>query len=116
MTRAEKGTPELLRPWDVGVRRRVSGVEMVAIGDTTDWVVAYAFSEKDARAIVEAVNSYDDLLATNAAMVKAAEAALTAFRYMRDVDTMHWDYHVTPEVCTAWDKLREALARAGESK
>jgi predicted HD phosphohydrolase len=43
-------------------------------------------------------------------LVEAASAALEALRYLRDVDPQHWDYHVTPEVCTAWDKLRAVLA------
>jgi hypothetical protein len=51
-------------------------------------------------------------------LVEAAEAALQAFRYMRDKDPQHWDYHVTPKICTAWDKLRAVIndAKGGQQQ
>ena len=50
-------------------------------------------------------------------LVEAGNLALEAFRYLRDKDTMAWDLSVTPEVCTAWDKLRAALRELeGEGK
>lgn len=65
-------------------------------------------AKADAAFIVTAVNSHE-------ALVTALEGALTALRYMRDADTQHWDFHVTPDVCNAWDAARTALALAGRN-
>jgi hypothetical protein len=54
--------------------------------------------------------------AAHSALVEAAQNALTALRYLRDKDTMAWDLSVTPEICNAWDDLRDALALAQKGK
>lgn len=66
---------------------------------------------KDAATAAKVVSDHA-LAASVPKLVEAATEALEAFRYMRDKDPQHWDFHVTPEICTAWDKLRAALASA----
>jgi hypothetical protein len=51
------------------------------------------------------------------ALHDAALFALAALRAARDANPTAWDNCVTPNICTAWDKLRVALALAqGQDK
>lgn len=68
----------------------------------------YTSEELEANAAL--IASAPTLKAQRDKLYEALTATLTALRYMRDSDTQHWDFHVTPEICTAWDKAREALS------
>ena len=50
------------------------------------------------------------LIAAAPALYEAAERVLTALREARDSHPEAWDNCVTPNICTAWDRLRAALA------
>lgn len=89
--------------------RSAEGVTVAAIYLDDPLVMEREEAEANAQLVFEAVNQHHSLLAEREKLREAATKALAAFRYMRDVDTQWWDFHVTPEICTAWDKLRAAL-------
>lgn len=114
MTRnTEHLTPDTDGEWELGPLMLHGGVECkdVLIKGVDRFAGGYVCNAmaKHAAQIVADHNS-------KALLVEAASNALKSFRYMRDVDPQHWDFHVTPEVCTAWDTLRAALKAAGVEK
>lgn len=50
------------RPWDVGVRQQVGNLNLVAIGDSTDYAIAYAADDSDAALIAAAPTIITELL------------------------------------------------------
>jgi hypothetical protein len=61
-------------------------------------------ANENAELIVRAVNSYD-------AMREALEQTMRALRWTRD-NMPAWDAVINPELMTAWDKAKAALAFA----
>lgn len=101
-------------PWAVGVYESTDAFRSIAqhacvCDPETLALIAVTGRADDRQSQVDA-----DLIAAAPELLAACKSALTAMRQMRDGQPAAWAEMVTPEVATAWDSLKAAIAKATE--